>query len=135
MTNTNSTATLFEMATQFKFRFPYKGMITTEDLWDLNTSQLDSVYRNLNKELKAIDGDSLMTSKTADESVAANELKNKIELVKYIFNHKQSEADLARMAAENAARKRHILDILAQKQDDALHNMSEDELRKMLDNL
>ena len=24
--------TIFEMASQFKFRYPYKGMITTEDL-------------------------------------------------------------------------------------------------------
>ena len=133
--NTNPNPTLFQMAAQFKFRYPYKGYITTEDLYDLSPSQLDVVYKNLNKELKAIDGDSLIASRTADEGVAANELKNKIEIVKYIFNEKQAAADLARMAAENAEKKRHILDILAKKQDDALQNMSEDELRKMLSEL
>ena len=130
--NTNPNATLFEMAAQFKFRYPYKGMITTEDLFDLTPTALDQVYKNLNKELKAIDNDSLIASRAADEGVAANELKNKIEIVKYIFHQKQMAADMARMAAENAERKRHILDILAQKQDASLHNMSEEDLRKML---
>lgn len=133
--NNNPTATLFQMAAQFKFRYPYKGMITTEDLYDLTPTQLDVVYKNLNKELKTIDGDSLIASRAADEGVAANELKNKIEIVKCIFNEKQAAADLARTAAENAEKKRHILDILAQKQDDSLKNMSEDDLRKMLSEL
>ena len=130
--NTNANIVLFQMAAQFKFRYPYKGMITTEDLYDLSIDQLDIVYKNLNKELKAIDGDSLIASRAADEGVAANELKNKIEIVKYIFNEKQVAAEFARTAAANAERKRHILDILAKKQDDSLQNMSEEELRNML---
>lgn len=133
--NTNTTAVLFEMASQMKFRYPYKGMITTEDLWDLSLSQLDVVYQNLNKELKATDGDSLIATKSADEGVKAQELKNKIEIVKYIFNGKQQAAELTRMAADRAAKKQHILDILARKQDDALQNMTEDELMAMLNEL
>lgn len=131
----NNNTILFEMASQFKFRYPYKGLITTEDLWDLTPSQLDIVYKNLNKELKEIDSDSLIASKSADEGVKANELKNKIEIVKYIFNGKKQAAELARMASENYAKKQRILEALAKKQDDALQNMSEDELRKALDEL
>ena len=133
--NTNPNFILFEMASQFKFRYPYKGMITTEDLWDLTPSQLDIVYKNLNKELKAIDGDSLIASQSADDGVKANELKNKIEIVKYIFNGKKQAAELARMAAENAAKKQRILEVLAKKQDDAMQNMSEEDLMKMLNEL
>ena len=132
--NTN-TCTLFEMASQMKFRYPYKGMITTEDLWDLSIEQLDIVYKNLNKELKALDGDSLIASKSADEGVKANELKNKIEIVKYIFNSKKQAAELNRMAADNAAKRQRILEVLAQKQANELQNMSEEELKKMLENL
>lgn len=128
---TNSTI-LFEMATQFKFRYPYKGMITTEDLWDLTPAQLDTVYRTLSKELKDIDEDSLISTRSADEGVKANELKNKIEVVKYIFNHKQQAAELHRMAAENAQKRQRLLDALAAKQNDALANMSEEELLKAL---
>ncbi len=126
---------LFEMASQMKFRYPYKGMITTEDLWDLDVNQLDTVYRNLNKELKATDSDSLIATKSADEGVKANDLKNKIEIVKYIFNHKQQAAELHRMAAENAQKRQRILEALAIKQENALQNMSEDDLKKMLNEL
>lgn len=126
---------IFEMASQFKFRYPYKGLITTEDLWDLSTSQLDVVYRNLSKELKAIDEDSLIYTRSADEGVKANELKNKIEVVKYIFNQKQQAAELARMAAANAAEKQRIMGILADMEDNALRNMSKEDLLKRLNEL
>lgn len=129
---TNTTNILFEMASQFKFRYPYKGMITTEDLWDLSMSQLDTVYKALNKELNVTQEDGLIVTKSADEGVKANELRNKLEIVKYIFNAKQQAAELQRMAAENAAKKQHILGILAQKKENALQNMSEEELTQML---
>lgn len=134
MTN-RETGILFEMASQFKFRYPYKGLITTEDLWDLSMSQLDTVYKALNKELNVTQEDGLIVTKTADEGVKANELRNKLEIVKYIFNHKQQAAELQRMAAENAAKKQHILGILAQKKENALQNMSEEELTQMLNEL
>lgn len=123
---------IFEMASQKKFRYPFRGLITTEDLWDLKPAELDTVYRNLSKELKAIDEDSLISTRSADEGVKANELKNKIEVVKYIFNRKQQEAELHRMAADNAAKRQRLLEALAAKQDNALQNMSEDELRAAL---
>lgn len=129
---TNTINTLFEMASQMKFRYPYKGMITTEDLWELKTTELDVVYRNLNKELNALDGDSLIATKSADEGVKANELRNKIEIVKYIFNSKQQEAELHRMAAANAAEKQKILGVLADMEDNALRNMSKEDLLKRL---
>ena len=131
----NNTNTLFEMATQFKFRYPYKGMITTEDLWDLSLNQLDDVYRNLNKELSNIDESGLIQTRSANEGVKANELRNKIEVVKHVFNSKRCAAEFDRMAAERSAKKQHILDILARKQESALESMSEEDLKKMLDEL
>ena len=128
----NTINAMFEIATKSKFRYPYKGMITTEDLWDLKTTELDVVYRNLNKELNALDGDSLIATKSADEGVKANELRNKIEIVKYIFNSKQQEAELHRMAAANAAEKQKILGVLADMEDNALRNMSKEDLLKRL---
>lgn len=133
MSNTNFI--LFEMASQFKFRYPYKGMITTEDLWDLNADQLDTVYKTLNKELNSIEEEGLIQTKSAAEGVKANDLKNKMEIVKYIFTSKQQAAELDRIAAENTMKRKRIMDILAQKQNDALQNMSEEDLLKMLNEL
>lgn len=127
--------TLFEMASQFKFRYPFKGMISTEDLWDLSESELDTVYKNLNKELQAAQEDGLLQTKSAAEGVKANDLRNKLEIVKHVFESKQAADELARMSAENAMKRKRILEVLAQKQDTALQNMSEEELTAMLNEL
>lgn len=132
----NTTNNMFEMASQFKFRYPWKGMITTEDLWDLNLGQLDAVYKALSKELKACqEGDSLLSTKPANFFDKERELTAKIDLVKYIFNCKNQAAELHRMEAERSAKKQHILEILAAKQENILQNMSEEDLKKMLDDL
>lgn len=134
--NNTTIGTMFEMASQYKFRYPWKGMITTEDLWDLNVKQLDAVYQALSKEMNALqDGDSLLSTTSADVFNKKQDLTTKIEIVKYIFNCKQQAAELNRMAAERSAKKQRIMDILAQKQENTLQNMSEDELKKMLDEL
>lgn len=132
----NTTNNMFEMASQFKFRYPWKGMITTEDLWDLNQGQLDAVYQTLSKELKVCqEGDSLLSAKPANLFDKEQDLTARIEVVKYIFNCKQQASELHRMEAERAAKKQHILEILAAKQENALQNMSEKDLKKMLDDL
>ena len=122
---------IFEMATRNKFRFPYKGLISVEDLWDLGQVQLDSIYKNLNKEIKQIQEESLLSAKNSEDA----ELQAKIDIVKYIFTIKQQEAIQRSIDAENAEKKRRIMEILAQKQDDSLMGKSEDELRKMLKEL
>ena len=132
----NTTNNMFERASQFKFRYPWKGMITTEDLWDLNQDQLDAVYQALSKELKTCqEGDSLLSAKPANLFDKERKPTVKIDLVKYIFNCKQQAAELHRMEAERAAKKQHILEVLAAKQENALQNMSEEDLKKMLDDL
>lgn len=122
---------IFEAASKNKYRYPYKGMITTEDLWDLTPAQLDIVYKALNKGVSEAQASSLMHKVTEVDA----ELLNKIEIVKYIFNAKEAEAEARKNDAAKHAKKQRILDILAQKQEDALQNMSEDELKKMLDDL
>lgn len=122
---------IFEMATRNKFRFPYKGLVSVEDLWDLGQVQLDSIYKNLNKEIKQIQEESLLSAKNSEDA----ELQAKIDIVKHIFTVKQQEAIQRSIDAENADKKRRIMEILAQKQDDSLMGKSEDELRKMLKEL
>ena len=122
---------IFEMATRNKFRFPYKGLISVEDLWDLGQVQLDSIYKNLNKEIKQIQEESLLSAKNSEDA----ELQAKIDIVKHIFTVKQQEAIQRSIDAENSDKKRRIMEILAQKQDDSLMGKSEDELRKMLKEL
>ena len=120
---------LFEMATRNKFRFPYKGMISVEDLWDLGQVQLDTVYKALNREIKKTDEASLVSTDNSEDA----ELTAKIKIVEFIFDIKANEAAARKIAAENAEKKRRIAEILAQKQEESLMSKSEDELKKMLD--
>lgn len=51
---------LFEIAIRNKYRFPFKGWISTEDLWDLSVQNLDSIFKTLNKEFKTTGEESLL---------------------------------------------------------------------------
>ena len=121
----------FEVAVRNKYRFPYKGMISVEDLWDLSLTSLDFVYKTLNSEKKQSEEDSLMSTK--DEKTT--ELQNKIDIVKYIYSEKVAEREKKRMETENKAKKQRIMEILANKQNAALENMSEEELKAMLESM
>ena len=128
-------ANIFAMASMFKFRYPFKGTINTEDLWDLNLEQLDDVYKALNKMKmdKDSQGCSLLSNKSLKEY--DDTLDVKIEIVKYIFEEKVEAARKHEADIINAEKKRRILEVLAKKQDDSLNNMTEDELRKMLEDI
>lgn len=43
---------MFEIALINKFRFPFKGLIATEDLFDLSVEDLDSIFKKLNSQIK-----------------------------------------------------------------------------------
>ncbi len=121
---------IFEIATRGKYRFPFKGLISVEDLWDLSPAQLDSIYKTLSREAKAKSEDSLL-----EEAVADKKLTTMIEIVKHIFNVKMDEDKAAKAAAENRKKRNRIAEILARKEDESLNNLSTDELTKMLNDL
>ena len=116
---------IFEAATRYKYRFPFKGMISVEDLWDLKLQDLDSVFKLLNKEKKQSDEESLLQVK----SEADQELENKIQIVKFIVQVKQAEA-AERLAAKD---KKEIMRIIERKQNEALEGKSLEELTAMLE--
>jgi hypothetical protein len=119
---------VFEVATRVKMRFPFKGLISVEDLWDLSVESLDSIYKNLNSQMKQTQEESLLNTKTKqDEEVA-----NQIEIIKYIVGVKQEEAAAKRKAKELKEQKQKIMEIMSAKKDEALQGKSLDELEKML---
>ena len=122
---------LFEIATKNKYRFPYKGLISVEDLWDLNVNALDQVYKTLNKQLKEMGEESLLKTKSPVEAV----LENQIDIVKYIVAVKEQEKADRVAEFEKAEKKQRIMSIIAEKQDAALADMDIADLQKMLDEL
>jgi hypothetical protein len=124
---------MFELATRKKFRFPYKGSITVEDLWDLDLVELDAVYKNLNKMLENYTDKTLLGND--NDSGVVKMLKQKINIVTYIFNTKEKEIADHAVALEKAKKKAKLLDILAKKQDENLEDLSEDEIKAMIEDL
>ena len=119
---------LFEGAVRAKYRFPFRGVATVEDLWDLSLTDLDKVFKTLNQEAKLSQEESLL--KTRDKN--AEILDRKIEIVKHIVAVKQAEALAVKEAADMKARKQRILEIMAKKEDDALQNLSIEKLQEMI---
>lgn len=122
---------LFEIAVREKYRFPYKGMISTEDLWDLSVNALDSIFKTLNKERKNADEENLLDVKDNVNTT----LENKIAIIKYVVNIKQTEAAEKLLEREKKQQKQKIMNLIAKKQDETLENMSQEELLKKLSEL
>lgn len=122
---------IFEYATRNKVRFSFRGLISVEDLWDLSLTNLDSIYKELNKQSKQSEEESLLNIKTQEDEL----LNVQIEIVKYIVSVKLAEKEAREKASAKKAQKQKIMSIIAAKQDEELQNSSIDDLQKMLDEL
>ena len=119
---------VFEISTREKLRFPYKGSISVEDLWDLSPANLDSVFKSLNAEKKQAETESLLSAKTDADTI----LDIKLSIVRHIVAVKLAEAEKRAKAKEIKEQKQKIMEIIANKQDAALQNKSVEELQAML---
>lgn len=122
------TTNIFEFATRNKLRFPFKGQISVEDLWELPLKSLDTIFKALNAQVKQAKEESLLETKTAEDTV----LEVQIAIIRHIVSVKQEEKKLREQAAENKAQRERIMSIIADKKDEALKNSSIEELEKML---
>lgn len=121
-------ADLFKIAAKKKYRFNYRGVISVEDLWDLNVEALDSIYKNLKKQQKTSQEESLLETVSKEDK----EINNKIEIIKTIVNDKLAAKEKAIKAAEKRTQNQKILEIMADKKDAALKEKSIEELQAML---
>ncbi len=126
-----SEVNLFEVATRENYLFPFKGMINVIDLWNLSLPNLDSVFKTLNAEVKKSEEESLLNAKTKEDE----DLTNKIEIIKYIVNKKLAEKEARENEKKNKEKRQRILEIKAKRQDEALENMSDEDLDKLLADL
>jgi CHASE3 domain sensor protein len=126
-----ATEKMFESAIRNKFRFPFKGQVSTEDLWDLTVKDLDSIFKTLNAQKKRVSEESLLSVITAEDE----ELESKIEIIKHIVSVKLVEAEARVLAKEKKEQKQKIMSIIASKKDEALQNKSIDELEAILGEL
>lgn len=118
---------LFAEATRSKYRFQSsKGLLSTEDLWDLGKPALNTIYVALQKQIAGESG--LMVSPTS----ADTELRKKMEVVKTIFEYKQAAAERAEEAEKKRTQREQIASIIADKKNEVFKAMSIEELEGLL---
>lgn len=122
---------MFERVSRKKTRFSYRGICNTEDLWDLSVRELDGIYKSLNTLLREENEDSLLDQK--DD--ASSELDLQVSIIRHIVDVKLTESAATMQEAARRQKKDRILSILANKQDESLAAMSEEELSGMLEDL
>jgi hypothetical protein len=121
---------IFEKAVRTKLRFQYRGILTVEDLWDLDVDELDVLYGSLKKEENDKVAESLL-----HQTGQNKELRLKVELVTYIVQVKLDEAEKQQNASERRAQKELLTEILQKRQEAELLNLSEEELLEKINAL
>lgn len=133
---------MFEQASRMRLRFnSNKGDLSVEDLWDLpltvterqRGTSLDIIARTVSSELKSSEEESFVVISAV--SVTNSTLQLKLDILKHIIAVKLEEKKTAANDTAKRLQKQKILAIIAQKKDDALLNLSEDGLQKLLDDM
>lgn len=130
---------IFEKAARSALRFSTsRGELTVEQLWSLPLTgkslqlDLDTVAKEVNRQLKEVTEESFVSTNSNPQKTS---LELKLELVKYIIGVKLEEQTAAKDAATKKVRKSQLLEILAQKQNNKLNEMSEADILKELESL
>lgn len=123
---------LFEKASKMKLRFSTtKGILSTEDLWDLSLESLDKIAKNLYKQIKESEEISFISEKSSEDTLASM----KLEIVKFVITFKMDEAKEKKLRAEKLSLKKRIADEIAKKKDNKISEMSIEELEKVYNEL
>jgi hypothetical protein len=128
---------MFEKASRKKLRFDtVKGLVTTEDLWDMpltraDSFSLDDLAKSLNRALKESEEESFVVKKSSENTI----LDLKFSIVKHVIKTRLAEIEERENAAATKAKKEKILAIIADKEDDSLKDKSISALKKMVADL
>lgn len=123
---------IFEIAVREKYTYNFRGLIKTEDLYDLKLTDLDAIYKGLKSDLAQLGEDSLIDSVDTE---AKETINNKIEIVKAVVLYKSEVKKNLEEAKAKAETKRRLKDLIAQKKNEELEGKSLDELEAMLASL
>jgi hypothetical protein len=124
---------LYKRAARIKLRFESaRGLVTTEDLFNLPLEELDIIARTYSKKTKESKEESFIKPVKTD---ATSVFKLSLDIVKDVIADKLAARDAAQKAAATKIKKAKILGIMADKENDELKGKDLDELKEMLDEL
>jgi hypothetical protein len=120
---------MYKQASQLKARFSTtKGMLTTEQLWDLSLTELDNLAVSLEETYKNSKGKSFLDKKTTKDKG----IKLQFDIVLDVLQTKVEESEKLRTTAEDKAHNEKIITLISEKHDESLKGKSIKELEAML---
>lgn len=124
---------IFEQAVKQKLRFQSdRGLLTTEQLYDLSLQALDKVARAVNTELKSVTEESFVSIRP---NPLKDELTLKLDVLRQVIADLMAAQAAKELRAERAAKRRLLLETLEAKENDELKNLSKEEILKKLEEL
>jgi len=122
---------MFEKATRLKLRFNFRGLCSTEDLWDLPLKSLDLIYKELNATLKTQKEESLLDTKSKEDEL----LDLAISIIKHIVEVRLLEQKEKRDEKQKKVLKQKLLEIKDRKEDEKYNDMPVEEIDKLIKDL
>ena len=120
----------FEKASRIKLRFDLNGQISVEHLWNASMSALADYEQQLTETVESYGKSTRRSKKTRTEQQELNQLR--LEIVTYILDVREEELEVAKNAANVKEHNQKILELIRNKQDQKLQEMSVEELEKLL---
>jgi hypothetical protein len=122
---------IFEAASRQKLRFATdRGFVSVEDLWDLSLEHLDKIAHVIDEQIGSQKNSNINRTTVGDK--VAN---LKFSVVISIIETKMIEAEKRKAAADRKAKRDQILELISQKETDAMGRKSVASLRAELDKL
>lgn len=119
----------FKLASKQKLRFQTnKGLLSTEQLWDLSLEDLDSLAVSLEVAHKESGKKSFLVKTTEKDKTT----KLRFDVVLEILNTKAEEAQAISEQAEIREHNKKIIALISEKQDESLKGKSIKQLEAML---
>lgn len=119
----------YKLATQQKLRFQTdRGLLSTEQLWELSIEELDNLAVSLEQEHK----ESGKKSFIIKSSVKDKTIKLKFDIVIDVLNTKVELQEDIKEAQEIKEHNKKIITLIAEKQDESLKNKSIKQLEDLL---
>jgi len=127
---------LFIQAARQKLRFASpKGMLTTEDLFDLPLKGLDSLALGFDRAIREAPTKSFLEGESNKDDSLTKHLQLALDVVLYVIGVKQAEAKKAKDLSAKAEKRQRLLEILSKKENQALEGSSTEDIKKMLEEL
>lgn len=121
---------MYKQASKLQLRFTTnRGLLSVEQLWNLNQTDLSNAIKAVKKVLNKDDDDELSFLESTKVVDVENQLR--FDILKDVYLTKKKEAAELRDAVEAKAFNKKIDELIASKKDDKLKNMSVEELEAL----